>query len=170
MKRSPVRRPAGFSSSGPSRRLSPISRTLRAQDTDGFFVVEAATGASGTSSVGASLRGEAAAAGASPSPETGANGGGIESSGTSMVAASSAAVAGGTPSLAGLGASELLAECDGEAVFDGLVFFFGGGASPPFPSSSSLPEWLDGARWSLGAHRRRHDVRGFCLPRSRAVV
>src|SRR3954471_7230945 len=138
MKRSPVRRPAGFSSSGPSRRLSPISRTSRAQDTDGFFVVEAAAGASRTSSAraslrgevavaGASLRGEAAAAGASPSPETGANGGGIEASGTSTVAASSAAVTGGASSSAGLGATELLAECGGEAGFDGFVFFFGGG-------------------------------------------
>src|SRR3954471_4949500 len=136
MKRSPVRRPTGFSSSGPRRRLSPNSRTSRAQDTDGFFVVEAAAGTSGTSSagasvrgevtaVGASLRGEAATAGASPSPETGANGGGIEASGTSTVAVSSVVVAGGAPSPAGLGASELLAECGGEAVLNGFVFFFG---------------------------------------------
>src|SRR3954464_13245919 len=110
MKRSPVRRPAGFSSSGPSRRLSPISRTSRAQDTYGFFVVEAAAGASGISSAGASLRGEAAAAGASPSPETGVNGGGIEASGTSTVVVSSMTVLGGTSPLARLGASELLAE------------------------------------------------------------
>src|SRR3954468_22571787 len=84
MKRSPVRMPAGFSSSGPSRRLRPISKTSRAQDTDGFFVVEAATGDSETSSAGASLRGEVAATGAAPSPETGANGGGIKASGTSL--------------------------------------------------------------------------------------
>ena len=43
-----------------------------------------------------------------------------------MVAVSSAAVVVGASSLAGLGASELLAECGGEAVFDGFVFFFGG--------------------------------------------
>ena len=74
------------------------------------------------------MRGEAAAAGAAPSPETGANGGGIEASGTSLrtVAVSSAVVAGGAPSPVGLGASELLAECGGEAVFDGFVFFFRG--------------------------------------------
>src|SRR3954463_10980052 len=135
MKRSPVRRPAGFSSSGPSRRLSPVSRTSRAQDTDGFFVVLATAGASGTSSAraslrgevavaGASLRGEAAAAGASPSPETGANGGGIEASGTLTAAGSSAATVGGASSLAGLGASELLAECGGEAGLIVFVFFF----------------------------------------------
>src|SRR3954470_15685987 len=81
---SPVRMPAGFSNSGPSRRLRPISRTSRAQDTDGFFVVEAATGASETFSAEASLGGEATATGAAPDPETGANGGGIEARGTSF--------------------------------------------------------------------------------------
>src|SRR4051812_43953800 len=55
MKRSPVRMPAGFSSSGPSQRLRAISRTSCAQDTDGFFVVEAAAEASETFSAGASL-------------------------------------------------------------------------------------------------------------------
>src|SRR3954466_16155885 len=128
MKRSPVRMPAGFSSSGPSRRLRPISKTSCAQDTDGFFVVEAATGASETSSARASLRGEDAATGAAPSPETGANGGGIESSGTSLrtAAVSSAATVGGASPLARLVASELLAERGGDAGLAGFVFFFGG--------------------------------------------
>src|SRR4051812_2950711 len=78
MNRSPVRMPAGFSSSGPSRRLRPISRTSCAQDTDGFFIVEAVTGASATPSAGTLLGGEAAAAGATPDLETRAIGGGIE--------------------------------------------------------------------------------------------
>src|SRR4051812_12911265 len=82
--RSPVRMLAGFSSSGPSLQLRPISRTSCAQDTDGFFIVEAATRASKTFSAGASLGGEAAAAGVTPDPETGANGGGIEDRGTSF--------------------------------------------------------------------------------------
>src|SRR3954471_2485395 len=124
MKRSPVRRLAGFSSSGPSRRLSPSSRTSGAQDTDGFFDVEVAVGASGTPSaeassrigaaaagaslrgetaaLGTSLRGEVATTGAFPSPETGAKGGGIEASGTSRDGASSAVVAGAVPSPAEL--------------------------------------------------------------------
>src|SRR3954462_8723728 len=84
MKRSPVRMPAGFSNSGPSSRLRPISRTSRAQDTDGFFVVEAAARACKTFSAGASLGGEATATGAAPDPEIGANGGGIEARGTSF--------------------------------------------------------------------------------------
>src|SRR4051812_6945376 len=151
MKRSPVRRPAGFSSSGPSLRLSPISRTSRAQDTDGFFVVEAAAGASGISSAGASLRGEVAAAGASPSLETGANGGGIEASGTSTVAVSSTAVVGGASSLAGQGASELLAECGGEAGLVGLVFVFLGGAFTSFSFFLFFVESPGGARWFLEA-------------------
>src|SRR4051812_36170695 len=122
MKRSPVRMP----------RLRPISKTSCAQDTDGFFVVEAATGASETSSAGAFLRGEVAATGAAPSPETGANGGGIEASGTSLrtAAVSSAATVGGASPLAGLVASELFAECGGGAGATGFVFFFRGGLPP----------------------------------------
>src|SRR3954470_15526738 len=164
MKRSPVRRPAGFSSSGPSWRLSPSSRTPRAQDTDGFFVVEAAAGASGAPSAGASsrigaaaagaslrgegatigtsLRGEVAAAGAFPSPETGANGGGIEASGTSTVGVSSAVVAGGAPSPAELGTSELLVECGGEASLDGFVYLFGGALA-----SFSFFFFFEGVAW-----------------------
>src|SRR3954463_9098485 len=84
MKRSPVRMPAGFSSSGPSRRLRPISRTSHAQDTDGFFVVKAAAGDSETFLAGASLGGEATATGAAPDLEIGSNSGGIEARGTSF--------------------------------------------------------------------------------------
>src|SRR3954465_5335752 len=100
--------PAGFSSSGPSLRLRPISGTSCAQDTDGFFVVEAATGASETFSAGASLGGEAAAAGATPDPETGANGRGIEARGTSfsMTVISGATIVCGASPLARLVASE----------------------------------------------------------------
>src|SRR3954466_8102926 len=100
MKRSPVRMPAGFSSSGPSRRLRPISRTSRAQDTDGFFVDEVAAGASETFSAGASLGGEATRAGAAPDPEAGANGGGIEARGTSFrtaVISGAVAICGASP-------------------------------------------------------------------------
>src|SRR4051812_4268834 len=112
MNRSPVRMPAGFSSSRPSLRLRPISRTSCAQDTDSFFVVEAATGASETFSAGASLGGKAAATGAAPDLETGANGGGIEARGTSLRTAvtSGAAIVCGASSLARLVASELLGE------------------------------------------------------------
>ena len=121
MKRSPVRRLAGFSSSGPNRRLSPSSRTSGAQDTDGLLDVEVAVGASGTPSaeassrsgaaaagaslrgetatLGTSLRGEVAIAGAFPSPETGAKGGGIEANGASVDGASSAVVTGAASSL-----------------------------------------------------------------------
>src|SRR4051812_38574216 len=112
MKRSPVRMPAGLSSSGPSRRLRPISRTSRSQDTDGFFVVEATTGASETFSMGASLGGEAVATGAAPDPETGANDGGIEARGTSLRTAviSGVAIVSGASPLSRLVASELLGE------------------------------------------------------------
>src|SRR4051812_12964139 len=104
MKRSPVRMPAGFSSSGPSRRLRLISRMSLAQDTDGFFVVEAAAGASETFLAGASLGGEATATGAAPDPETGEKGGGIEARGTSVrmaVISGAVAVCGFTPGQAG---------------------------------------------------------------------
>src|SRR4051812_26269237 len=70
MKRSPVRTLAGFSSSGPNRRLSPSSRTSGAQDTDGLLDVEVAVGASGTPSAEASSRSGAVAAGASLRGET----------------------------------------------------------------------------------------------------
>src|SRR3954466_16015140 len=128
MKRSPVRMLVGFSSSGPSRQLSPISRASRAQDTDGFFVVEAAAGASETFSAGASLGSEAAAAGAAPDLETGANGGGIEARGTSfrtVVVPGAIAICGASPP-GRLVASELLGERGGDACFAGFVFFFGG--------------------------------------------
>src|SRR3954464_16002229 len=114
MKHSPVRMPAGFSSSGPSRRLRPISKTSCAQDTDDFFVVEAAAGASETFSAGASLGGEATATGAAPDPETGKNGGGIEARGTSFrtaVVSGAIAICGASPP-ARLVASELLGECN----------------------------------------------------------
>src|SRR4051812_23922295 len=97
----------------------------RAQDTDGFFVVEAAAGASGTSSPGASVRGEAAATGASLRGEAAAAGASLQGE-AAAARASPAQRLGrmakalkpaelprsprGAPSPAGLGASELLAE------------------------------------------------------------
>src|SRR3954467_13549740 len=127
MNHSPVRMLAGFSSSGPSFRLRPISKTSCAQDTEGLFDDEAATGASETTLAGALLGGEAVAAGAAPNPETGANRGGREARGTSSraAAASGAAVVCGASSLAKLVASELLAERGGDACFAGFVFLFG---------------------------------------------
>ena len=94
MNRRPVRMLAGFSSSGPNFLLRPISNTPCAQDTEGFFEDEAAAGASVTTAAGASLGGEAAAAGVAPNPETGANGGGSAARGTSSrgAAASGATV------------------------------------------------------------------------------
>src|SRR4051812_37987906 len=81
MKRMPIRILAGFSNSGPSFRLRPISNTLCAQDIDGFFEDEAAAGASVAISVGTPFGGEVLAAGATTRPVTGTKGGGSDANG-----------------------------------------------------------------------------------------
>src|SRR4051812_10249837 len=95
MDRRPVRMLAGLSSSGPNFRLSPVSNTPCAQDTEGLFEDEAVAGASVMIAARAFLGGKAAAAGVDPNPETGANGGGSKARGTSSrgAAASGAVVA-----------------------------------------------------------------------------
>src|SRR4051812_31130149 len=74
---------AGFSNSSPSFRMRPVSNTLCAQDTEGFFEDKAAAGGSAAIASGDPLDGEVPATGVVPSPVTVAKGGGSDANDTS---------------------------------------------------------------------------------------